>query len=166
MTDELTELPTKLNPLPEEVRTEKRAKLKARKEFAQVFSHFVKTMRATMTDYLHFRSKGVTREDGITGIEHVLREVWPKSVSKFSAECDACDDTGFQEDICRPYARCGGKYCERKGEEHQHRFVRFCFCPKGEQFRRSDSRKHQPEEAVMQIGKTSKPKKSWQRLGT
>lgn len=163
---EITEFPTRLNPLPKEQQAEKRAAIRARKAFAEVFSPFVKAMREAVSEYLHFRSKGVSREDGIKGIEAVLRDVWPKRVSKFSAQCDACDDTGFEPHTCQPYARCGSKFCERKGDEHQHTFVRFCQCEKGQAFARNNARKRSGEAALAEtIGKVTKPKPSWKRLG-
>jgi len=166
MSDEVTEFTEKLNPLPEETRWEAQKKRRERQSFAKECSAFVIALQAAMVEYFSFRKQGVSREDAIKGLEVVIRDVWPKQVSKFTADCDACDDTGFQEDICRPYVRCGRKECDRHGEDFQHRYVRFCFCAKGEGFRRKAHKTPEPETAVAQIGKTAKSKKgSWNRLG-
>lgn len=161
MTDELTELPTKLNRLPDEQRQEKHSALKARKVFASVFSPFVWIMREAMTAYLHARAQGVQREDAIKGLEFTLRDSWPKHVTKFPPKCELCEDTGYQEYICRPYARCERTTCDRKGEAFQHRYVRPCECPKGQGF---TPKYKAPEQEQEQIGKV-KAKKGWSRAG-
>jgi hypothetical protein len=162
MTDEITELPTKLNRLPDEDRLAKRAAITARKVFASAFSPFVRIMREAMTAYLQARSEGLQRADAIKGLEFTLRESWPKAVTKFPAKCEACDDTGYQESICRPYVRCERESCQRKGEAFQHAYVRPCECAKGQAFNR---KANPPQEWVQDsVGKVSK-KKGWSRMG-
>jgi hypothetical protein len=117
-------------------------------------------MRAAICEYQKFRAQGVSREDSIGGLDVVLRDVWPKQVSKFPAKCDACDDTGYNEHICRQYVRCGRTGCDRLGEAWQHTYVVQCHCDRGQAARRAEQ---SPSEHT--IGKVSKPKKSWQRLG-
>ena len=163
MSDELTEFPTKLNPLPAETKAEAREKRRARREFRAIFTPFVKAMREAITGYLGMRKQGVSREDAIKGLEVVLRDVWPKQVTKFPANCDACDDTGYVEKICAPYVRCERQTCQRKGDEFQHRYVVLCHCDKGQAMARAQVRKY--AEPEVGIGKVGKPKKSWQRLG-
>jgi hypothetical protein len=113
MTDEITEFPTKLNALPEEARADKRESLKARKVFAAVFSPFVRAMHECMNAYREARAQGLERADAAKGIEHVLREMWPKPASKFGPTCQACGDTGYEEYICRQWARCERHSCQR-----------------------------------------------------
>lgn len=166
MSEPVTEFPEKPNPLPEASKFAQRAAMKARKAFAEKFSPFVKAMQEAIETYLSFRKQGISRADAIKGLEHVLRETWPKNVSKFSAMCDACDDTGFEEHVCQLYARCGSKFCERKGDEHQHLFVRFCQCGKGRGFAAVARRKSGKDEPAESIGKVSKPKRGFSRIGS
>jgi hypothetical protein len=163
MTDELTELPTRLNSLPEDARQEKREKLTARRVFAKAFGPFVKAMRECMTAYHDARQQGMDRADAAKGIEHVLREMWPKAPSKFQPQCLICDDLGLEELLCRPYARCQREICQRKGEDWQHLYVGPCGCPKGDKFR---PKVYQPAEQAASVGKVSKRKPgSWSRMG-
>lgn len=163
MTDELTELPTRLNALPDETTQEKREKLKARKVFASVFGPFVRAMRECMEAYHVARKQGVERADAAKGIEAVLRDLWPKAVTKFPPQCDVCDDLGYEELICRPYARCQRERCQPRGESWQHRYVTPCSCPRGERMR---PRVYQPEEVAASLGKVSKPRKGWRQVGS
>jgi hypothetical protein len=162
MTDELTELPTKLNPLPVETRDEKRSALKARKAFAAVFSPFVKAMQTVTQAYLDARRQGVERADAAKGLEEVLRDTWPGRTTKYPHKCQACEDTGYEEHVCRPYVRCERPSCQRKGEDFQHTYVRPCECAKGQAFNR---KANPPQEWVQDsVGKVSK-KKGWSRVG-
>jgi hypothetical protein len=158
----VTEFPTKLNPLPSEATAAARAARKARKAFAAVFSPFVRAMREATAAYLEARGQGVQREDALKGLEFALRETWPKHVSKFSAKCADCDDTGYQEFICRIYARCERDSCQRKGEEWQHRYVRPCGCEKGQKFQ---PKYRAPETEQDTIGQVHKPKRGFTRFG-
>jgi hypothetical protein len=164
MTDEITELPTKLNALPDDTRADKRESLKARKVFAAVFSPFVRAMHECMNAYRDARAQGLERADAAKGIEHVLREMWPKPASKFGPTCQACGDTGYEEYVCRQWARCERHSCQRKGDDWQHTYVRVCECVKGQGFARAAMRKTQPD-TTETIGKVTKPKRGFSRMG-
>jgi len=127
---------------------------------------FVRACMDAMDQYRAFRSQGVSREDAIKGLETVLRDVWPKNVSKFPPSCDACEDTGYIGKVCAPYVRCERQNCQRHGEDWQHRYVVMCHCEKGEAFKRAELRKHAHDEPEITIGKVNKPQPSWKRLGT
>ena len=161
MSDEITELPTKLNPLPAETRAEAAVKRKAQRAFAAVYSPFVRAMWAAMASYDKARAEGMERADAERGIEAVLRSEWPTSTTKFPPQCDACDDTGYVEHICRPYVRCQRDKCSTKGEDWQHRYVVPCHCPKGDRFRQ---KVNTPEDALASAGNVSKSK-GFTRLG-
>lgn len=161
MSDELTEFPTKLNPLPIETRWEAQEKRKARKIFAQTFGPFVKAMREVIDAYLQARAEGVSRVDAAKGVEAVLRSVWPFPPTKFGPQCLICDDIGYEELLCRVWARCRREKCVSKGEDWQHLYVVPCTCQKGDKFR---PRTYTPDDAMAQVGKVSKPKKGWSKL--
>jgi len=164
MSDQLpvTEFPTKLNTLPEDSRLAARAARKARRAFAAVYSPFVRAMREAMDAYLQARQQGLERAVAVRGLEFTLRETWPKNVSKFPPKCESCEDTGYQEFICRPYARCERDSCQRKGEEWQHRYVRFCDCDKGQRFAKTKA----PQAEQDTVGKVKKKSGGFSRLGT
>lgn len=124
-------------------------------------SAFVKTMRGVMEQYLKARSEGVSREDGIRGIEAELRAAWPKSVSKFRPECDACDDLGWVERVCWDQHRCGRKVCA-VNPERQHAYVEICHCPKGDRFR---PKAWTPDDQIAAVGKTQRKKSGFTRVG-
>ena len=162
LTDQPTEFPTKLNQLPPDTRQQARETRKARKVFAAVFSPFVRAMTECMAAYREARAQGLERADAAKGIELVLRDTWPKATTKFGPTCQACEDTGYQEHICRPYVRCGLRFCESKGEAWQHPFVTPCDCVKGQRYAR---RGPEPEQAAESLGKVSKAKKGWRQVG-
>ncbi len=54
-------------------------------------SAFVLAMQSTISQYLQARDAGVSREDGLRGVELELRGAWPKTVSKFAPACIACE---------------------------------------------------------------------------
>lgn len=139
-----------------------KAARQGRKAFkASVLSAFEKAMRAVMRQYLAARAGGVSQEDGIKGIEEELRAVWPKGVSKFRPDCDACEDTGWEERTCWDQHRCSRKACVDY-PERQHRYVVACRCMKGDRFK---PKVWQPEDQLAAVGKTQKPKRGFTRVG-
>ncbi len=135
---------------------------KARRAFASSpVSTFVRKMRDVIALYLRARSEGVSREDGIRGVEEELRAAWPKSVSKFKPACDECDDTGWREMVCWDRQRCGRKVCAANPEK-QHGYVVPCECPSGDRMR---SRTRSTDDALVSVGKTQK-KRSFSRFGS
>jgi hypothetical protein len=135
---------------------------KGRKAFAaSPLSAFVRTMRKVITQYLGARASGVSQEDGIRGIEEELRAAWPKSVSKFVPDCNACDDTGWEEKTCWDQQRCGRRTCA-DNPARLHLYVVPCRCMKGDRFR---PRVWQPEDQIAAVGKTQKAKRGFSRLG-
>lgn len=162
MTDEVTELPIKLNSLPADTRSEKWAAIKARKAFAAVYTPFVNAMQTVIRAYLEARRQGISRDDASKGVEEVLRSAWPGRPTKFPHKCDACEDTGYEEHVCRPYVRCTREKCNQKGEAWQHLYVTPCQCEKGDKFR---PKVYQPQEAAQSVGKVRKPRTGWNRMG-
>ena len=145
----------------QEFREARKAARDSRKAFAaSPDSAFVQTMQSAIGQYLQARDQGVSREDGINGLEMELRGAWPKTVSRFAPDCDTCDDTGWIEHNCAPgAARCGRPVCE--GNERVHRYVSRCFCPKGQ---RTQSRQAAPDGAGA-AGKTRKRSQGFVRFG-
>ena len=124
-------------------------------------SVFVKAMKAVMSQYLQARAQGVSRDDGIKGIEAELRDAWPNAVSKFGLDCQACDDTGFVEHTCWHEQRCGRRVCALN-PEYQHAYVTFCHCPKGD---RKRPKQRAPEDDLASVGKTAKKRGGFTRMG-
>lgn len=145
----------------EELAVAQKAVRLARRAFGATNSVFVKTMRTVMDAYLTARSQGVQRDDAIKGIEFSLRDVWPKPTTKFAPACAVCDDVGLEERICRLYQRCERAFCERRGEEWEHRYGVACSCVQGARFR-----PHVREgSSLEQAGKVGKRKRGWAKVG-
>lgn len=133
-----------------------------RRSFAySVLSAFVGTMQGVMRQYLTARTEGVSRDDAAKGLEAELRAAWPKSVSKFKAACDACDDTGWREMACWDGHRCGREVCA-KNPERQHLYVVICDCPKGDRFR---AKAYTTDDQLTTVGKTAKKRSGFSRMG-
>jgi len=96
------------------------------------------------------RAAGVSREERLKGLEGILREAWPKT-RDWHYLCEACDDTGLVQKVCRKGARCDGgstrmdsqggtpgKYrrlCVLHPEsDYEHDYGEPCHCPKGARF--------------------------------
>lgn len=126
-------------------------------------SKFVRTMQAAISQYLTARTQGVSREDGIRGLEEELRGAWPKSVSKFKPGCDACEDTGWAEHTCWDQHRCGRRVCANN-PDRQHLYVEPCHCPKGDAKR---ARVPVMEDAMAAAGRTQRKRKpgGWRQAG-
>lgn len=140
----------------------KKAVRAARRAFAKSpDSAFVRTMRTVIADYLKAREQGITREEGIRGIEAALREVWPKNTSRFTPNCDVCDDIGWAYHQCVDGNRCGRESCARN-PEREHSYVTPCYCAKGERFR---ARPRQVEDELAAVGKTQKKRGGFSRVG-
>lgn len=91
-------------------------------------SRFVRTMKTVMKDYLQARAEGLSRADGLKGIEAVVREVWPMRPTRFGPTCAACDDTGWRLLACTHAARCGRRQCSDREESYAHDMVTPCAC--------------------------------------
>lgn len=144
--------------------TDLRQQAKAnRRAFAQsIDSRFVREMKRVMTDYLAARAQGVSREDGIKGIEAALRELWPKRPTKYPT-CDGCDNTGWHIRYCTHALRCGRERCSECEEAYEHSFATPCDCPLGDRFRK---RLLEVTEELTRIGKTKNRKKTgFSRVG-
>ena len=140
----------------------KKAVRASRRAFAKSpDSAFVRTMRGVITQYLQARAAGVSREDGIKGIEEELRGAWPKSVSKFKPTCDNCEDTGWVERTCWDRHRCSRQVCARN-PERTHAFVEQCHCEKGSA---RVKRTYTPEDAIAAAGRTARKKTGWRQVG-
>jgi hypothetical protein len=121
---------------------------------------FVRTMQGAITQYLAARADGVSRDDAVRGLDEELRGAWPKSVSKFNPNCDACADTGWREVLCWDSHRCGRETCA-KNPERQHFYVVICDCPKGDRFRKQEANH---EDAIARAGRMPK-KRTFSRMG-
>lgn len=161
MSDEITEFPTKLHTLPHEDRVAKHAAIQARKAFATVYSPFVKAMQECMAGYHQARANGLERDDAAKGIELAIRDLWTRPTTKFGPACQACEDTGYEEHVCRPYKRCERATCHTKGDEWQHWYVTPCACVKGLRFA---PKIVTAETAAAGVGKVSRPKKGFSRF--
>jgi hypothetical protein len=141
----------------------KRAVRASRRAFVKsADSTFVRAMKGVIGQYLEARRQGVSREDGIKGIELELRAAWPKAVSKFTVDCSACDDTGYVEHTCWDQHRCGRQVCARN-PERQHAYVEPCHCPKGDR-----KRKRAPQQAtdIAAAVKTQRKRGGFARIGS
>jgi hypothetical protein len=154
---------TTIERVSEEFVAMRKAAREKRKAFtASVYSVFERTMRRVMKQYLEARGQGVSREDGIKGIELELRAVWPKSVSKFNPACGSCDDTGWTEHTCWERHRCGREVCA-KNPERQHLYVEPCGCAAGDRMRK---RVRTVEDSIAAAGRTQKRKAgNWKQVG-
>lgn len=141
----------------------KKAARKGRQAFAAtVASVFVRAMQAALALYLKARDQGVSREDGIRGLEEELRAAWPKTVSKFKPTCDACEDTGFVDHVCWAQMRCGREVCA-KNPERQHGYVEICHCTSGD--RKRGRGPVTPDDAITAAGKTQRKRGGFSRMG-
>jgi hypothetical protein len=141
----------------------KRAARETRRAFASSgASPFVAVMQGVIGQYLQARLDGVSREDGIRGIDAELRGAWPKSVSKFKPACDACDDTGYQEHTCWESQRCGREVCA-KNPDRQHLYVEPCHCPKGDRFR---PKFRSSDDDLASVGRMKKKTRGWRGIGS
>jgi hypothetical protein len=138
-----------------------RAVKQSRRQFTASDSAFVRDGWAAMDDYQKMRQEGVSRDDAVKGIEAVIRSAWPKAVSKFSSECQACDDTGWHEQTCWSEQRCTRKGCvDNPAREHQ--YVSACYCPKGDRFK---PKQYAPEDEIAAVGRTQRKPKGFTRYG-
>lgn len=122
---------------------------------------FARAMRDAMGEYHKARAAGVSRDDAVKGLEHVLREVWPNQPSKFGPACDACEDTGYVEHTCWDQHRCGRQRCARN-PELQHAYVTPCHCAKGDLKR---TRVRGVEDQIAAAVKTAKKRGGFSRIG-
>ncbi len=124
-------------------------------------SAFVNAMQGAIGQYLAMRAQGVSRDDGIAGLELELRDCWPKGVSKFAPNCPTCEDTGWSERTCWDQHRCGRPTCV-KNPERQHLYVEPCTCPSGDRMR---AKVKSTDDAIASAGRTAKRKPvSWQQV--
>jgi hypothetical protein len=119
-------------------------------------------MEYALALYLKARGEGVSREDGIRGLEEELRAAWPKGVSKFKPACEDCEDTGFIDRVCWERMRCGREVCA-KNPDRQHGYVDICHCPNGEKKR--GRRAFTPDDAITAAGRTQKKRGGFARVG-
>lgn len=115
-------------------------------------SRFVRSMIGAMNEFYRMRKEGVSREDGVRGIEAILRDAWPHRPSKFEAKCLSCDDTGWRELFCDDHMRCGRERCA-KNPSIQHAYVEPCHCASGE---RKTKRYPAAEDVIAAAGKMPK----------
>lgn len=79
-------------------------------------------------EYLKMRDAGVSQEDAIQGLEHVIRDVLQKIAPRerpWQDECGACDDTGWEVRRCYPDT---ANNCGRRTEHGEHEYVSLCSC--------------------------------------
>jgi len=93
---------------------------------------FVRAMRAVMDDYLAARAAGLSREEGVVGIEVELRERWLHRPTKYGPACDDCDDTGWRQVLCSARDRCGREACATGHPAREHTYVVPCSCVRGD----------------------------------
>lgn len=128
-----------------------------RREFAKSTERkFARAMREAMTEYHRMREQGVSREDACRGLEAVIREAWPKALSKFGPMCQACEDTGWRETSCTHAMRCGRRWCSTATPEWDHLYVVACDCANGERFK---ARLRSAEDEIAAVGRQSRKAK-------
>lgn len=148
--------------VPIDIDAAKAARASRRAFASSPVSAFVRKMRDVIALFLRAREEGVSREDGIRGIEEELRAAWPKTVSKFKPACDECDDTGWREMVCWDRQRCGRKLCAAN-PERQHAYVVACECAAGDRMRR---RQRTTDDDLAAVGKTAKKRGGFSRFGS
>lgn len=150
--------------LREEHESLQRAVAASRRQFAvSSDSAFVREMKKAIEDYLELRARGMSREDGIKGLEAVLREMWPNKPSKFAPECAACDDTGWREMTCWAEQRCSRTRCQEVHPAHEHRYVVPCDCSRGD---KRAGRNMDTPDAIAEAMRVRKPKpRGWSAVG-
>ena len=141
----------------------RKAARQSRKAFAaSPDSAFVTAMQGAISQYLQARDQGVSRDDGIRGLEMELRGCWPKTVSKFAPACIACDDTGWVEYECIDGGRrCGRELCAQV-RERAHLYVEPCGCAKG---KRTQPKPADHGDIANAAGKTAKRRQGFVRFG-
>lgn len=151
------------DPLREEHEAEQREARHQRRLFgATKLGAFARAMLAALREYFTMRAAGVSREDGVKGLEAVLRDAWPQRPSKFAPSCLACDDTGWYERICSDEMRCGREFCYRRGSAHQHTYATPCDCARGDAHR---PRVHTPESELASVGRSKPKQRKFSRMG-
>lgn len=138
---------------------------KERREFARSrLGRMARLMWEAVTDYLKARREGMSREDGVRGIEAVLRDVWPLRPTRVKP-CDFCGDTGYRETACNYAMRCGRYRCSTSGQEWEHAYVVPCDCALGDKFR---AKAHvSGEDQLASVGRTrKKPSNNWRTIGS
>lgn len=151
-------------PTPELIAEQKAVRDK-RREFRQsVESGFAQKMRGALKDYLQFRTDGGSVDDGIKGIEEVLRDAWPKATSKFGPTCQACCDTGWETRTCWHEQRCQRRTCNEAHPAFEHTYAIHCSCDAGDRMR---TRVIEQEDAITKSGRTQKKRapRAWSRSG-
>lgn len=141
-------------------REQRQAIREARRAFASSpDAGFARAMREAMAEYQQARMNGVSQADAIRGIEAVLRDVWPRKVSKFAPACSVCEDTGWELRTCCHGMRCQRRSCQEAHPAEEHAYAVWCACPAGDKFRvrRAD------EDAVAAAGRMPK-KRGWTKL--
>jgi hypothetical protein len=119
-------------------------------------SAFVRTMIQAMEDYREARAGGLSREDGIRGLESVLRSCWTHPPSKFGPACDACGDTGWTEHTCWAEVRCDRRSCQEAHPSREHTYVVPCHCARGDG--PGGRRRAAQVDEISEAMKTRKPK--------
>lgn len=151
------------DPLRDEHESLQRAVAAARCNYSvSVEGAFARTMMDAMDEFHRMRSEGVSFEDGVRGIESVLRSCWPKPVSKFPPLCDECHGSGYRERTCCDRMRCQRERCNQAHAAFEHRYVEFCHCGAADRFRRTPS---EPEDAVVAVGRVKKKPRGWSGVG-
>lgn len=121
-----------------------------------------KELWGAMTEYHKMRAAGLSRIDAVKGLETVLRALWPLPPTKFEPRCQNCEDTGYSQRLCWDQERCGRKFCANHAE-YEHPYVEPCFCLSGE---RHKARTASAADVAASLGKVSKPKRGFSRMGS
>ena len=118
-------------------------------------------LQAVVNEYLRMRREGVSREDGVKGIEAGLRDSGLFRTSKFQPACSECEDTGYVERFCADRRRCQRESCARH-PEREHAYVEPCHCAAGDKKR---TRVFTPDDAMAAVSRTAKKKTGWRQVG-
>ena len=157
MTDEVVTL----NSLPPEHATLARDARRQRRSFQRSkLGTWARQMEDAMTEFLKMRAAGMSREDGIVGLEIIVRELWPPRPAR---GCGTCDRTGYREMVCTHGMRCGRYRCSCAEQAFEHAYVVPCECSDGDRHR---ARVETPDDAVVAAGRTQKAKKGFSRIGS
>jgi hypothetical protein len=117
-------------------------------------------------EYLAARANGVSREDGVKGLEEVLRSALPCKRSKFRL-CEACEGGGWRITDCTHARRCGRYSCSISEPEYEHTYAVPCDCVDGDKYRRR-SLPPSEDETLTTVGRQKRQKRQggWRQIGS
>lgn len=119
----------------------------ARREAHAKEGRLAATFREAMKAWDQMKADGATLQARVTGLEAMLRDVWPFT-REWKYLCSGCEDGGLV------FARCpGDATCGRPKEHLPHSYGTPCWCSLGSRFKS----KPRGADDFTAAGRTSKP---------